>query len=485
MRYVSTRGAAPVLGFADTLLAGLATDGGLYVPEGWPELAMVAARPELAMVAARPELAMVAARPQLAMDGGSPSTAYADTAVEVMWPFVEGSIEQSDFAAIVREAYSTFSHPDVTPLVELGDGIWLLELFHGPTLAFKDVALQLVGRLFDHELARRSSRVTIVGATSGDTGSAAIEACRDRKAIDIVILHPNGRVSEVQRRQMTTVLAPNVFNVAIDGTFDDCQDLVKAMFNDESFRVEQQLSAVNSINWARVMAQIVYYVVAADRLGGRGEPISFSVPTGNFGNVFAGHGAKQMGLDIRRFVVGSNPNDILTQFFTTGEMTIGDVHHRCRRAWTSRCRRTSSGSCSSSTSATVRRSSSSWTPSAATATSPSARRDSPSWRRRGPACASTTSGPPRSWPTPTNEPGCCSTRTPRSVSARPTPPDATPTSPWSRWPRRIPRSSPMPSSRPRAYGRRFPRTSRSCSAGPSSSSSCPTICPRSSSTCEP
>jgi threonine synthase len=307
MRYVSTRGAAPVLGFADTLLAGLATDGGLYVPEGWPELAMVATRPELAK-------------------DGSPATPYADTAVEVMWPFVEGSIEQSDFAVIVREAYSTFSHPDVTPLVELGDGIWLLELFHGPTLAFKDVALQLVGRLFDHELARRSSRVTIVGATSGDTGSAAIEACRDRKAIDIVILHPNGRVSEVQRRQMTTVLAPNVFNVAIDGTFDDCQDLVKAMFNDEEFRVEQQLSAVNSINWARVMAQIVYYVVATDRLGGRGEPISFSVPTGNFGNVFAGHGAKQMGLDIRQFVVGSNPNDILTQFFTTGEMTIGDVH---------------------------------------------------------------------------------------------------------------------------------------------------------------
>jgi threonine synthase len=299
MRYVSTRGRAAELDFADTLLAGLATDGGLYVPGHWPELDRSA---------------------------GDASTPYAGTAVEVMWPFVEGTIERDDFVAIVRDAYATFSHPDVTPLVDLGDGLWLLELFHGPTLAFKDVALQLVGRLFDHELARRASRVTIVGATSGDTGSAAIEACRDRKAIDIVILHPRGRVSDVQRRQMTTVLAPNVFNVAIDGTFDDCQDLVKAMFNDEAFRVEQQLSAVNSINWARVMAQLVYYVVAADRLGGRAAPIAFSVPTGNFGNVFAGHGARRMGLDVQQFVVGSNPNDILTQFFTTGEMTIGDVH---------------------------------------------------------------------------------------------------------------------------------------------------------------
>jgi threonine synthase len=298
MRYVSTRGAAPVLGFADTLLAGLATDGGLYVPDHWPQLAQE----------------------------GSVSTPYAATAVEVMRPFVEGALEPDELSSIVADAYATFSHPDVTPLVDLGDDLWLLELFHGPTLAFKDVALQLVGRLFDHELANRGSRVTIVGATSGDTGSAAIEACRDRKSIDIVILHPKGRVSEVQRRQMTTVRSPNVFNVAIDGTFDDCQDLVKAMFNDEAFRTEQQLSAVNSINWARVMAQLVYYVVAADRLGGRRAPIAFSVPTGNFGNVFAGYGAARMGLDVRQFVVGSNPNDILTQFFTTGEMTIGDVH---------------------------------------------------------------------------------------------------------------------------------------------------------------
>jgi threonine synthase len=254
------------------------------------------------------------------------STRYADTAVEVMWPFVEGTIEREAFVGIVRDAYATFSHPDVTPLVDLGDNLWLLELFHGPTLAFKDIALQLVGRLFDHELTRRGARVTIVGATSGDTGSAAIEACRDRDSIDIVILHPHGRVSDVQRKQMTTVRASNVHNVAIDGTFDDCQDLVKAMFNDVGFREEQQLSAVNSINWARVMAQLVYYVVAADRLGGRAAPISFSVPTGNFGNVFASYGASRMGLDVSEFVVGSNRNDILTQFFTSGEMTIGEVH---------------------------------------------------------------------------------------------------------------------------------------------------------------
>jgi threonine synthase len=299
LRYVSTRGAAPALDFADTLLAGLAVDGGLYVPERWPVLG--------------------AAKP-------GTTRRYRDVAVEVMWPFVDGSIDRAAFENLVDDAYATFSHPEVTPLVDIGDGLWLLELFHGPTLAFKDVALQLVGRLFDHELARRNERVTIVGATSGDTGSAAIEACRDRASIDIVILHPQGRVSEVQRRQMTTVLSPNVHNVAVDGTFDDCQDLVKAMFNDAAFRDEQRLSAVNSINWARVMAQIVYYVVAAERLGDRGAPISFSVPTGNFGNIFAGYAASQMGLDVREFVVGSNRNDILTQFFSTGSMTIGEVH---------------------------------------------------------------------------------------------------------------------------------------------------------------
>ena len=295
MRYVSTRGSAPVLDFGDTLLAGLADDGGLYVPESWPTLA----------------------------DGGRGD--YVETAVEVMAPFVAGSIHEDDFAAMAADAYAAFDAPDVTPLVELSDGIHLMELFHGPTLAFKDVALQLVGRLFDHELSRRGERVTIVGATSGDTGSAAIEACRDRDAVDIVILHPSGRVSDVQRRQMTTVPSANVHNVAVDGTFDDCQDLVKAMFADVSFRDEVRLSAVNSINWARVMAQVVYYVVAAERLGGRRAPVAFSVPTGNFGNVFAGHVARLSGLTVPQLVVGSNTNDVLTRFFTEGTMDITEV----------------------------------------------------------------------------------------------------------------------------------------------------------------
>ncbi len=295
MRYVSTRGSAPVLDFGEALLAGLADDGGLYVPEEWPVLAA----------------------------GGRGD--YIETAVEVMMPFVDGSIDEDDFAGMVTDAYATFETSDITPLVELSDGVQLLELFHGPTLAFKDLALQLVGRLFDHELSRRGERVTIVGATSGDTGSAAIEACRDRDAVDVVILHPSGRVSEVQRRQMTTVTATNVHNVAVDGTFDDCQDLVKAMFADVTFRDEVRLSAVNSINWARVMAQVVYYVVAAERLGGRHSPVAFSVPTGNFGNVFAGHVARLAELDVRQLVVGSNTNDVLTQFFTEGTMGITEV----------------------------------------------------------------------------------------------------------------------------------------------------------------
>ena len=295
MRYVSTRGAAPILGFGDVLLAGLADDGGLYVPESWPSLAA----------------------------GGSGD--YLVTALEVMSPFVGGAIAPGAFADMVREAYATFESDEVTPLVDLGDGLYLLELFHGPTLAFKDVALQLVGRLFDHELSRRGERVTIVGATSGDTGSAAIDACRDRESMDIVILHPADRVSDVQRRQMTTVPAANVHNVAVEGTFDDCQDLVKAMFADAPFRQRMRLSAVNSINWARVMAQVVYYVVAAERLGGRHVPVSFSVPTGNFGNALAGHAARHMGLDIEQLVIGSNSNDILTRFFTAGTMTLDEV----------------------------------------------------------------------------------------------------------------------------------------------------------------
>ena len=300
--YVSTRGAAPELGFADVLLAGLAIDGGLYVPSQWPSLP-------------------VAAFERFA------SMSYSEIATEVMWPFVEGSIDRDAFAAIVADAYATFSTEEVVPLVDLGDNIWLAELFHGPTLAFKDIALQLVGRLFDHELTRRGEKVTIVGATSGDTGGAAIEALRDRPTADVFILHPAGRVSDVQRRQMTTVLSPNVHNIAVEGTFDDCQDMVKALFADDQFRESRNLSAVNSINWARVMAQIVYYVTCAVRLGGSaGQPVAFSVPTGNFGNVFAGYGAQRMGTPISQFIVASNRNDILTQFLTTGTMTIGEVH---------------------------------------------------------------------------------------------------------------------------------------------------------------
>ena len=302
LTYVSTRGEAPELGFADVLLAGLAIDGGLYVPSAWPSLPVGALRRFADM-------------------------SYADVATEVMWPFVEGSIERDYFAAIVADAYAVFDTSEVVPLVDLGDDVWLAELWHGPTLAFKDIALQLVGRLFDHELRRRGEKVTVVGATSGDTGSAAIEALRDRDTAEVFILHPAGRVSDVQRRQMTTVTSANVHNLAVEGTFDDCQDIVKALFADDRFRTARNLSAVNSINWARVMAQIVYYVTSTVRLGaGEGRPVAFSVPTGNFGNVFAGYGAQRMGVPITQFVVASNRNDILTQFLTTGSMTIGEVH---------------------------------------------------------------------------------------------------------------------------------------------------------------
>ena len=305
MKYVSTRGTAPVLEFGDVLLTGLARDGGLYLPESWPTFAPDA-------------LARFA------------DASYVDVAVEVMWPYVDGGsaapFDRDQFAALVADAYATFDDPEVTPLRDLGEGLWLMELFHGPTLAFKDVALQLVGRLFDHELAARGDTVTIVGATSGDTGSAAIEACRDRDAIDVFIMHPAGRVSEVQRRQMTTVDAANVHNLAVEGTFDDCQDLVKALFADEAFRDRRRLGAVNSINWARVLAQVVYYVVGAARLGGGATPVSYAVPTGNFGNVFAGYGAQRMGTPISQFVVGSNENDILTRFLETGTMHMTGVH---------------------------------------------------------------------------------------------------------------------------------------------------------------
>ncbi|PWC78195.1 threonine synthase [Azospirillum sp. TSH64] len=300
MRYVSTRGAAPVLGFEDVLLAGLARDGGLYVPETWPQFTADDIR---------------------AMRG----LPYSEIAVRVMLPFLGGSIAEDEFRAIVRDAYASFDHAAVTPLVQVDPTTWVLELFHGPTLAFKDVALQLLGRLFDHVLAKRGERVTIVGATSGDTGSAAIEACRDRQNVDIFILHPKGRTSEVQRRQMTSVLSSNVHNIALDGTFDDCQDLVKAMFNDGAFRDRMGLSAVNSINWARIMAQIVYYFTAAVALGVPDRKIAFTVPTGNFGNVYAAYGARSMGLPIETLVVGSNSNDILARFFASGSMVAAPV----------------------------------------------------------------------------------------------------------------------------------------------------------------
>ncbi|MEP7204307.1 MAG: threonine synthase [Ilumatobacteraceae bacterium] len=293
MRYVSTRGQAAELGFTEALLAGLATDGGLYVPAEWP------------CVPDREE-----------------SMTYAARAAQIMQAFVGDEIPPDTLSAMCRDAYATFAHPAVVPLVQIGEEHFLEELFHGPTLAFKDVALQLVGRLFEHVLSHESRRVTIVGATSGDTGSAAIDGIKNCAHADIVILFPKGRTSDVQRKQMTTVNSPNVHVVAIDGSFDDCQDLVKAMFNDVEFRARMNLSAVNSINWARVMAQVVYYITATDHL--RGE-VNFCVPSGNFGNVFSGWIAKQMGAPIGRLVIASNANDILTRFFVGNDMSTRPV----------------------------------------------------------------------------------------------------------------------------------------------------------------
>lgn len=293
MQYVSTRGQAPILGFADVVLAGLARDGGLYVPSRWPQLPSNA------------------------------TTTYVEVAQQVISPFVGNDLDAETLSRLIHDAYSTFRHPDIVPIVDLEPGHKVMELFHGPTLAFKDVALQLLGRLFDHILSTRGQKVTIVGATSGDTGSAAIDGVKNCSHVDIVILYPKGRVSDVQRRQMTTVDSANVRTVAIDGTFDDCQDLVKAMFNHAEFREAQNLSAVNSINWARVMAQVVYYVEATRQLGG---PIDVSVPTGNFGNVLSGWIAKQMGAPIRHLIVASNQNDILTRFFESQAMTTTSVY---------------------------------------------------------------------------------------------------------------------------------------------------------------
>jgi threonine synthase len=300
LHYISTRGEAPPLGFADAMLAGLARDGGLYVPDVWPRL----------------EAGAVAA-----FAGRS----YAEVAVEVIRLFTGDDIGQADLARMAREAYGNFRHPAVAPLTQLGANTFVLELFHGPTLAFKDLAMQLLARLMDHVLAARGVRRTIVVATSGDTGGAAVEAFRDRAQVDLVVLFPQGRISGVQRRMMTTADAGNVSAVAIEGTFDDCQTIVKGMFNHHAFRDQVSLSGVNSINWARIMAQAVYYFTAAVALGAPGRKIAFTVPTGNFGDVYAGYVAQRLGLPIDRLVIATNVNDILARTLSTGTYELRDV----------------------------------------------------------------------------------------------------------------------------------------------------------------
>ncbi|MBX7495601.1 threonine synthase [Qipengyuania sp. 6B39] len=300
MKYVSTRGSAPALDFAGVTLAGLASDGGLYVPEAWPQFTIDE---------------IVAMR-------GLP---YAELAARVMQPFVGESLAPKRLRELTEQAYGRFAHTAVTPLVQLDEQHWLLELFHGPTLAFKDVALQLLGLLFEEFLAREDSRLTIVGATSGDTGSAAIDAVAGRDNVEIFMLHPKGRVSDVQRRQMTTVRAPNVHNIAIEGSFDDAQAMVKRIFADEGVTASHRIGAVNSINWARLMAQVVYYFAAALQLGGPERKLAFSVPTGNFGDVFAGHVAARMGLPIERLIVATNVNDILHRALSNGDYSTGTV----------------------------------------------------------------------------------------------------------------------------------------------------------------
>lgn len=302
MKYVSTRGKAPVLNFEEVLLAGLASDGGLYVPETYPQFSQA-------------EIASWA------------GLSYSDVAIKVISPFVAGCIPQAELESIIRDTYTTFRHPAVTPLVQLNSNEWVLELFHGPTLAFKDVALQLLGRLLDAVLAKRHERVVIMGATSGDTGSAAIEGCRRCENIDIFILHPHQRVSDVQRRQMTTVLAPNIHNIAVQGNFDDCQQMVKDSFADQSFLNGKPLVAVNSINWARIMAQVVYYFYAAVQLGAPHRAMQFSVPTGNFGDIFAGYVAKRMGLPIEQLIIATNRNDILHRFMSGNKLEKTELMH--------------------------------------------------------------------------------------------------------------------------------------------------------------
>ncbi len=300
MNYVSTRGEAPLLGFEDVLLTGLARDGGLYLPQTWPTLT--------------PE--------QIASLAGKP---FAEVAVEVIHPFVGDSITRTELARMTTEAYASFDHPAVTPMVQVAPNRSILELFHGPTLAFKDVAMLLLAQLMDRALAKRRRRATIIGATSGDTGGAAIEAFRGSERVDVVILFPQGRVSDVQRRMMTVPTDANVHAVAVKGTFDDCQALVKGMFNDHAFRDRLSLSGVNSINWARIAGQLTYYFAAAVALGAPYRPVSFAVPTGNFGDIFAAYAAKRMGLPIEQLVIASNVNDILPRALKSGSYEMRDV----------------------------------------------------------------------------------------------------------------------------------------------------------------
>jgi threonine synthase len=300
VHYVSTRGSAAPSGFAEVMLAGLARDGGLYVPEAWPRL----------------EASAIA---------GFAGKSYAEVAVEVIRPFTDDAVSDADLARMAREAYGNFRHPAVAPLSQLGANTFALELFHGPTLAFKDLAMQLLARLMDHVLAARGERRTIVVATSGDTGGAAVEAFASRSQVDLVVLFPHGRISGVQRRMMTTSAAGNVSAVAIDGTFDDCQAIVKGMFNHHAFRDQVRLSGVNSINWARIVAQAVYYFTAAVSLGAPARKIAFTVPTGNFGDIYAGYVAYRMGLPVDRLVIATNVNDILARTLATGAYELRDV----------------------------------------------------------------------------------------------------------------------------------------------------------------
>ena len=301
IRYVSTRGSAPTLSFEDAVLAGLASDGGLYVPDQVPTFSMS-------------EIA------------GMQAMSYPELAFTIISRFTEGSIEPEALERMIADSYATFRHSAVAPLKQLDAHTFLLELFHGPTLAFKDFALQFLGRLLDHILTKRGKRAVIVGATSGDTGSAAIAGCSGSSNIDIFIMHPNGRVSDVQRRQMTTVTDSNVHNIALEGTFDDCQDMVKTLFSDHAFRDQYSLTAVNSINWARILAQVVYYFYSALALGAPAKRVSFSVPTGNFGDIYAGVIAGRMGLPIDQLIIATNSNDILARCLDNGSYHMQGVH---------------------------------------------------------------------------------------------------------------------------------------------------------------